>query len=193
MLPAAGCNGFSRECARFYMDCGHPEMTTPECANPWDVVRYMHAGERGLAARGGGVEAQRTAQGRRFMVFKTNVDHGGSGTTWGCHTSFFASHQIQDCCRRNHPHLVSRIIYTGGGRRRSRLWWFALHTFTTRRLLGEGISDASTEYARHLPYQGRDAVRQRISPAAPHLRRKSVFRNRFVAEHGRNRAGRGHD
>src|SRR5271157_1543488 len=41
-LPAAGCGGmFLENGARFYMDCGHPEMTTPECANPWDVVRYM--------------------------------------------------------------------------------------------------------------------------------------------------------
>ena len=48
-LPAAGCGGiFLANGARFYMDCGHPEMTTPECANPWDVVRYMHAGERAL-------------------------------------------------------------------------------------------------------------------------------------------------
>src|ERR1019366_8379605 len=44
-LPSAEGGGiFLENGARFYLDCSHPEMTTPECANPWDVVRYMQAG-----------------------------------------------------------------------------------------------------------------------------------------------------
>ena len=35
--------------ARFYVDCGlHPEMTTPECTTPWELARYIKAGERVL-------------------------------------------------------------------------------------------------------------------------------------------------
>ena len=37
--------------ARFYLDYGnHPELTTPECTNPWDIVRYVLAGERILSS-----------------------------------------------------------------------------------------------------------------------------------------------
>src|SRR5580700_10644170 len=33
--------------ARFYIDCGlHPEMATPECTTPWELARYIKAGER---------------------------------------------------------------------------------------------------------------------------------------------------
>ena len=32
--------------SRLYIDCGlHPELSTPECTNPWDAVRYVRAGE----------------------------------------------------------------------------------------------------------------------------------------------------
>jgi hypothetical protein len=72
-LPSADGGGlFLSNGARFYMDCRHPEMTTPECANPWDVVRYMHAGERMVTAVAEGLRlAIRTAE---VLVFKTNVD-----------------------------------------------------------------------------------------------------------------------
>ena len=37
---------FLQNASRFYVDSGgHPEFTTPECSNPWDVVRYIRAGE----------------------------------------------------------------------------------------------------------------------------------------------------
>src|SRR5690349_7451732 len=46
-LPSLEGSGiFLQNGARLYVDCSHPEMTTPECANPWDVVRYMQGGER---------------------------------------------------------------------------------------------------------------------------------------------------
>jgi hypothetical protein len=34
--------------ARFYLDQGKPEFCTPECTDPWAVVRYVRAGERML-------------------------------------------------------------------------------------------------------------------------------------------------
>ena len=46
-LPASGGNGlFLGNGSRFYIDSGgHPELCTPEVDNPWDVVRYVEAGE----------------------------------------------------------------------------------------------------------------------------------------------------
>jgi len=114
-LPAAGCGGiFLANGARFYMDCGHPEMTTPECANPWDVVRYMHAGERALLQVVGELKRSEQFKGE-VMIFKTNVDHSGSGTTWGCHTSFLHRTNPKLLPAQIIPHLVSRIIYSGAG------------------------------------------------------------------------------
>src|SRR4029077_19689133 len=87
-LPSTDGGGiFLPNGARFYMDCSHPEMTTPECANPWDVVRYMHAGERMLIAIAEEM-LRREPSLAEILLFKTNVDHSGSGATWGCHTSF---------------------------------------------------------------------------------------------------------
>jgi hypothetical protein len=40
---------FLQNGSRFYTDCSHPEICTPECANPWDVVRYLQAGHVILA------------------------------------------------------------------------------------------------------------------------------------------------
>ena len=114
-LPSMDGGGiFLRNGARFYVDCTHPEMTTPECANPWDVVRYMHSGERMLAA----VAAEMMRRERTIaevLLFKSNVDHSGTGSTWGCHTSFMHRGNPQKFPAQIIPHLVSRIVYSGAG------------------------------------------------------------------------------
>ena len=38
-------NAVLRNGARYYVDHAHPEMSTPECADPLSVVRYDRAGE----------------------------------------------------------------------------------------------------------------------------------------------------
>ena len=47
-LPDRGSNGvFLQNGSRLYLDCGgHPELATPELANPWDACRYALAGDR---------------------------------------------------------------------------------------------------------------------------------------------------
>ena len=56
-LPGLSASGvFLGNGARFYADCGnHPELCTPECANPWDLVRYILAGHRILAGLAAGL------------------------------------------------------------------------------------------------------------------------------------------
>ena len=101
--------------ARFYLDCGmHPEMCTPECANPWDAVRSVEAGHRivaGLAAR---VEAE-GKPGTEVRCFRCNVDYSGSKSTWGCHESYMHRRPQEDLQAQIVPHLVTRQIYTGAG------------------------------------------------------------------------------
>lgn len=100
--------------SRFYVDYGnHPELGTPECANPWDVVRYTLAGERILAKLT--EEIERRLPGVKVMLFKSNVDYGGTFTTWGCHESYMHRAAPLSLSDEVIPHLVSRIIYTGAG------------------------------------------------------------------------------
>lgn len=106
---------FLENAARMYLDSGlHIEFSTPECANPWDAVRYIEAGhctmldllQKFASGHGRGVEAG---------CFRVNVDYSGQGTTWGCHESYL--HNIPADALPFHliPHLVSRTVYTGAG------------------------------------------------------------------------------
>ncbi len=111
--PGAGM--FLANGSRLYLDRGHhPEFATPECGNPWDVVRYIRAGERivlDLAER-----VRRAAPGaREVLVFRSNVDYDRSGTTWGCHESYLHMQDPRILAPELIPHLVTRIVYTGAG------------------------------------------------------------------------------
>jgi len=101
--------------SRFYIDCGlHPELATPECSDPYSVVRYIQAGNRILGDLARAVESGR-APGTEVMCFRCNVDYSGARTTWGSHESYL--HRMNPATLQPQivPHLVSRIIYTGAG------------------------------------------------------------------------------
>lgn len=101
--------------ARFYVDCGlHPEMTTPECTTPWEVARYVKAGERTLESLIEQVQAESGAN-AEIMCFRCNVDYSGSGSTWGCHESYLHRADPASLPDQLIPHLVTRPIYTGAG------------------------------------------------------------------------------
>ncbi|TDI36153.1 MAG: hypothetical protein E2P02_25940 [Acidobacteria bacterium] len=55
----AGYDLFLENGSRLYLDCGnHPELATPECTDPLDVVRYILAGERILEQLSRSIEAR---------------------------------------------------------------------------------------------------------------------------------------
>jgi proteasome accessory factor A len=100
---------------RMYVDCGlHPEICTPECANPWDAARYIQAGHRILANLAASVESA-SAPGTQILCFRGNVDYSGSQATWGCHESYLHRIPLDALQPQVIPHLVSRLIYTGAG------------------------------------------------------------------------------
>lgn len=114
-VPDIGGSGvFLQNGGRFYVDCGsHPELTTPEVANPWDAVRYVLAGERmleQLLAGPCGVDARPLP----LLLFKSNVDYTVK-TTWGCHESVLHSTHPGALAPQIIPHLVARVIFTGAG------------------------------------------------------------------------------
>ena len=106
---------FLQNGARLYVDFpDHPEFSTPECANPWDVVRYTQAGERLLSEAAHALE-QRDDRIREVVILRCNVDYGGTGSTWGCHESYLHRTDPELLPRQLIPHLVSRVVYTGAG------------------------------------------------------------------------------
>jgi proteasome accessory factor A len=99
--------------SRLYIDAGHhPELSTPECSDPWEAVRYIQAGERILAMLAG--EVERGHRGSRASVYRCNVDYI-TGQTWGCHESYLHRTTTEALAEEIIPHLVSRLIYTGAG------------------------------------------------------------------------------
>lgn len=107
-----GSGMFLENGSRFYVDCGmHPELSTPECTDPWEVVRYILAGEKILVGLAGKLEGGNGA----LSFYKCNVDYSGAGTTWGCHESYLLRLNPELLSAEIIPHLVSRIIYTGAG------------------------------------------------------------------------------
>src|SRR5208337_4895004 len=82
-LPGPRGDLFLANGSRLYIDCGsHPELATAECTTPWQIVRYVLAGDRIVAD----VAARMTASGSdpvEGWLSKCNVDYSGSQTTWG--------------------------------------------------------------------------------------------------------------
>ena len=100
--------------SRLYVDCGHhPELSTPECADPWDAVRYVLAGDQILAGLAAQLEAKH--HGTQTLLHKCNVDYSGTGSTWGSHESYLHRANRAALPKQVIPHLVSRLIYTGAG------------------------------------------------------------------------------
>jgi proteasome accessory factor A len=114
-LPDVHSGIFLQNGSRFYVDHGlHPELSTPECANPWDAVRYILAGERILADLADDL-ARRDRSVSQALFFRCNVDYSGTGSTWGCHESYLHRADPSVLPKQLIPHLVSRLIYTGAG------------------------------------------------------------------------------
>ena len=114
-LGRSGSSGlFLANGARFYVDCGyHPEWCTPECRDPWELVRYVLAGERILAELlAGDVKPDPTL--RHARLLKCNVDYDAR-TTWGRHESYLCRRPGKHIARDLVPHLISRVLYTGAG------------------------------------------------------------------------------
>lgn len=98
---------------RVYVDHAHPEYSSPETMDPFDAVRYDHAGDLIMA------EAARRASessGDVIELHRNNVD--GKGASWGTHENYMMDRAVpfDQVIALMTAHLVSRQIYTGSGR-----------------------------------------------------------------------------
>ena len=101
--------------ARYYVDHAHPELSTPECSNAWDVTRYDKAGEL-ILARSMEAAAQVLPYGQELVVYKNNSD--GKGNSYGCHENYLMARTTPFFQIVVHAtaHLVTRQIFTGSGK-----------------------------------------------------------------------------
>jgi proteasome accessory factor A len=109
----AGNGGFLFNGGRVYIDMGHLEYCTPECASALDVVRYDRAGD--LLLRDA-VRALRLEDQVSFI--RNNVDHC-TGATFGCHENYSLDRGVR-MTKKNGLSLLAfltlRILFTGAGR-----------------------------------------------------------------------------
>lgn len=108
-----GNGGFLFNGGRVYLDMGHLEYCTPECATLRDVLRYDRAGDRLLlkSVQDLGLEGE-------VNFFRNNIDHR-SGATFGCHENF-SMLRTAPLTEKNLLSLLSfltlRVLFTGSGR-----------------------------------------------------------------------------
>ena len=97
---------------RVYVDHAHPEYSSPETTDPFDAVRYDHAGDLIMA------EAARRASTADAVIelHRNNVD--GKGASWGTHENYMMDRAVpfDRVTALMTAHLVSRQIYAGSGR-----------------------------------------------------------------------------
>jgi proteasome accessory factor A len=109
----AGNGGFLFNGGRLYIDMGHLEYCTPECASVADVVRYDRAGDLLLleAVRALGLDG-------RVAFIRNNVDYT-TGATFGCHENYSLDRR-QSWTSKNLASLLAfltlRVLFTGAGR-----------------------------------------------------------------------------
>jgi Pup amidohydrolase len=101
--------------ARYYVDHAHPELSTPECADPRSIVRWDRAAEvilqRSMTA------ARRTLpEGQELVVYKNNSDH--KGNSYGCHENYLMDRQVPFGRIVAHvlPFFVTRQVFCGSGK-----------------------------------------------------------------------------
>ncbi len=101
--------------ARYYVDHAHPEYSSPECADPFELVLYDKAGEEVL--RRSMIAAQAMMPDNPpIVVYKNNSD--GKGNSYGCHENYLMDRSVpfSKVVSGVVPHFVTRHIYCGAGK-----------------------------------------------------------------------------
>ncbi|MEY2967089.1 MAG: Pup deamidase, partial [Actinomycetota bacterium] len=101
--------------ARYYVDHAHPEMSTPECASPLDVVLYDRAGEE-IIRESMRRANQRLGRAGELIAHKNNSD--GKGNSYGCHENYLVPRFVPfgQIASAMTAHFVSRQIFCGAGK-----------------------------------------------------------------------------
>lgn len=112
-------NAFLTNGARFYQDTGcHPEYSTPECDDLFDLITHDKAGERILESCLPIAEERLREEGLSgdIFIFKNNTD--SLGNTYGCHENFLMRRDVDfwKVAEQLIPFFVSRQVISGAGK-----------------------------------------------------------------------------
>ncbi len=101
--------------ARYYVDHAHPELSTPECADPRSIVVYDRAAEL-ILQRSMTAAASILPAGQEIAVYKNNSDR--KGNSYGTHENYLMDRAVPFSKIVHHvmPHFITRQIYTGAGK-----------------------------------------------------------------------------
>jgi proteasome accessory factor A len=101
--------------ARYYVDHAHPEISTPECRDAFEVLVWDRAAEEIL------IESMRAAErtlppGAELVVYKNNSD--GKGNSYGCHENYLMDRLVPfpRIVSQITPHFVTRQVFCGAGK-----------------------------------------------------------------------------
>ncbi len=112
--------------ARLYNDHGHPEYSTPECSNLFDLVAHDKAGERVVLACararvGRASQPDTTDESGRdarptISIYKNNTDH--HGMSYGTHENYLVRREVpfEKLIEGLTPFFVTRQIFAGAGK-----------------------------------------------------------------------------
>ncbi len=101
--------------ARYYVDHAHPELSTPECADPRSIVVFDRAAER-ILQRSMEAAAALLPDGQEIVVYKNNSDR--KGNSYGTHENYLVDRAVPfaQIVAQVMPHFITRQIYTGAGK-----------------------------------------------------------------------------
>ena len=100
--------------ARYYVDHAHPEISTPECIDAFEVVKFDRAAEeivmRSMEAAG------KLLNGAEMVLYKNNSD--GKGNSYGCHENYLVAREVPfgRLASQITPHFVTRQVFCGAGK-----------------------------------------------------------------------------
>lgn len=112
-------NAFLTNGARFYQDTGcHPEYSTPECDDIFDLIAHEKAGDRILESCLPSAEERLREEGLSgaIYIFKNNTD--SLGNTYGCHENFLMRRDVDfwKVAEQLVPFFVTRQVFSGSGK-----------------------------------------------------------------------------
>jgi len=101
--------------ARYYVDHAHPEYSTPECADPRELVCFDKAGEEVLRRSMTAVNRV-LPPGQSIIVYKNNSD--GKGNSYGTHENYLMDRAVPFAriAQQVMAHFVTRQVFCGAGK-----------------------------------------------------------------------------
>jgi Pup amidohydrolase len=101
--------------ARYYVDHAHPEISTPECVDALEVVRFDRAAEE-IIRRSMDAAREVLNNGAEVVIYKNNSD--GKGNSYGCHENYLVSRDTPfgRIASQITSHFVTRQVFCGAGK-----------------------------------------------------------------------------